>query len=99
MHEQKSSSAIGSKSRVFGAQGSEQPAADVSVGDGRRHAWTEEPETLRPGTGSQLVRALSQLPAGEASGALPLTHFHTHAGEIRAGNDMFQPRAGSVSDQ
>lgn len=67
-------------------QGSEQSAADVGLGDGGGHAGPEEPETHSGGTRRQLVRALSQLPAGEAAGALPHTHLHTHAGQIRTGN-------------
>lgn len=71
---------------VFCGQGSEQPAADVGLCDGGGHAGSEEPETLCGGSRSQLVRALSQLPAGEAAGALPRTHLHAHAGEIHTGN-------------
>lgn len=66
-------------------QVSEQPAADVGLCDGGGHAGPEEPETRRRGARSQLVRALSQLPAGEAAGALPHTHLQTHTREIHTG--------------
>lgn len=74
---------------MFCGQGSEQPAAGVSLCDGGGHAGPEEPETLCRGSRSQLVRALSQLPAREAAGALPHTHLHKHTGEIRTGNRVF----------
>lgn len=67
-------------------QGPEQPAADLSLRDGGGHTGSEEPETLCRGSRSQLVRALSQLPAGEAARALLHTHLHTHTGEVHAGN-------------
>lgn len=63
---------------VLCAQVSEQSAADISLSDGGGHTWLEEPKTLCSGTRSQLVRALSQLPAGEAASALPYTHLHAN---------------------
>lgn len=70
---------------VCGVQGSEQSAADAGLGHGGGHSGSQEPETLRRGARCQLVRALPQLPAGEAAGALPHAHLHTRAGQICTG--------------
>lgn len=78
-------------------QGPEQSAADVGLGDGGGHAGPQEPPALCTGPRGQLVRAVPQLPAGEAAGALPHTHLQTHTGQIRTGNKYNTTNAKCVA--
>ena len=66
-------------------QGSLLPAADPGLSDGGGHTGLEDPAPQRRGEGSRLLRALPQLPAGEAAGAPLHTHLHTHSGQVLSG--------------
>lgn len=74
---------------LFCFQSAEQRAASVSLCDGGGRPGPQEPPALGGGARGQLVRAVSQLPAGAAAGALPLTHLHSHTGEIHTGNTQW----------